>query len=133
MTAADMERVDVPLADLIARVEATTARKKAVITAGVAAEARHLCEMTTISLSWGDRPIALETVDGRMFLRIGAALRVDVTDASLDQLDRLADVAVDLADRQRDRHQAADVADQVAAEDGHRFVGVPFQRGPVAA
>lgn len=89
--------------------------------------------MTTITLSWGDRPIALETVDGKTFLRIGAALRVDVTDASLDQLDRLANVAADLADMQRDRYRAADVADEVAAEDGHRFVGVPFQRGPVAA
>ncbi|MBQ1118476.1 hypothetical protein [Streptomyces sp. C3-3] len=89
--------------------------------------------MTTITLSWGDRPIALEDEDGKTFLRIGAALRVDVTDASLDQLDRLADVAADLADHQRDRYQAVDVADQVAAEDGHRFVGVPYQRGSVAA
>ncbi|WP_069751667.1 hypothetical protein [Streptomyces sp. EN16] len=89
--------------------------------------------MTTITLSWGDRPIALETVDGRTFLRIGAALRVDVTDASLDQLDRLADVATDLAEMQRDRYRAADVADQVAAEDGVKFVGAPFQRKPVAA
>ncbi len=39
-----MERVDVPLDVLIARVEATTARKRAVIAAGVAAEARHLCD-----------------------------------------------------------------------------------------
>lgn len=89
--------------------------------------------MTTINLSWGDRPIALETVDGRTFLRLGQNLRVDVTDASLDQLDRLADVAADLADRQRDRYQAADVADEVAAEDGVRSIGVPFKRGPVAA
>ncbi|MFD5940209.1 hypothetical protein [Streptomyces griseus] len=89
--------------------------------------------MTTITLSWGDRPIDLETVDGRTFLRIGAALRVEVTDASLDQLDRLADVAADLADVRRDRIRAAQVADEVAAEDGHRFVGVPYQRGPVAA
>lgn len=44
MTAADMERVDVPLPVLIARMEATTARKRAVIAAGVAAEARHLCD-----------------------------------------------------------------------------------------
>ncbi|MEV7654584.1 hypothetical protein AB0O39_10480 [Streptomyces anulatus] len=89
--------------------------------------------MTTITLSWGDRPIALETVDGRTFLRIGAALRVDVTDASLDQLDRLADVAADLADHQRDRYRAADVADEVAAENGVRSISVPFQRKPVAA
>ncbi|MFI6140390.1 hypothetical protein ACIBCC_19645 [Streptomyces griseus] len=84
--------------------------------------------MTTITLSWGDRPIDLETADGRTFLRLGQNLRVDVTDASLDQLDRLADVATDLADQQRDRYRAAEVADEVAAEDGHRFVGVPFQR-----
>ncbi|MEI5032485.1 hypothetical protein RB201_04600 [Streptomyces sp. S1A(2023)] len=89
--------------------------------------------MTTITLSWGDRPIAMETVEGKTFFRVGQNLRIDVTDASLDQLDRLADVAADLADHQRDRYQAADVADQVAAEDGHRFVGVPIQRGPVAA
>ncbi|MFE3487510.1 hypothetical protein [Streptomyces griseus] len=44
MPAADMERTDVPLPVLIARVEATTARKRAVIAAGVAAEARHLCD-----------------------------------------------------------------------------------------
>ncbi|MGC5534303.1 hypothetical protein [Streptomyces sp. SR-10] len=89
--------------------------------------------MTTITLSWGDRPIDLETVDGKTFLRVGSNLRVDVTDASLDQLDRLADVAADLADHQRDRYRAADVADEVAAEDGVKFVGVPFQRKPVAA
>ncbi|MFJ3601840.1 hypothetical protein ACIPVA_03495 [Streptomyces anulatus] len=89
--------------------------------------------MTTITLSWGDRPIALETEDGKKFLRIGSNLRVDVTDASVDQLDRLADVAADLADHQRDRYRAADVADQVVAEDGHRFVGVPFQRRAEAA
>ncbi|NEB42340.1 hypothetical protein [Streptomyces sp. SID14515] len=88
--------------------------------------------MNTFNLSWGDRPIVLETEDNRTFLRIGAALRVEVTDASLDQLDRLADVAADLADHQRDRYQAADVADQVAAEDGHRFIGVPFQRKAAA-
>ncbi|MFJ7525203.1 hypothetical protein ACIQ1S_09770 [Streptomyces griseus] len=44
MPAGDMERMDVPLPVLIARVEATTARKRAVIAAGVAAEARHLCD-----------------------------------------------------------------------------------------
>ncbi|MEU7737293.1 hypothetical protein AB0B51_30105 [Streptomyces griseus] len=84
--------------------------------------------MTTITLSWGDRPIDLETADGRTFLRLGQNLRVDVTDASPAQLDRLAEVAADLADHQRDRYRAAEVADEVAAEDGHRFVGVPFQR-----
>ncbi|MFD5208478.1 hypothetical protein ACFWNF_16310 [Streptomyces anulatus] len=89
--------------------------------------------MTTITLSWGDRPIDLETEDGRTFLRLGQNLRVDVTDASPAQLDRLADVATDLADHQRDRYRAADVADEVAAEDGHRFVGVLYQRGAEAA
>ncbi|MFI5739107.1 hypothetical protein ACIA9I_12130 [Streptomyces anulatus] len=89
--------------------------------------------MTTITLSWGDRPISLETVDGRTVLRLGSNLRIDVTDASLDQLDRLAEVAADLADHQRDRYRAADVADQVAAEDGVRSISVPFQRRPVAA
>lgn len=37
-----------------------------------------------------------------------------------------------IGEDQDTRDRAADVADQVAAEDGHRFVGVPFQ-WPVAA
>lgn len=41
-----MERLDTPLAVLIARVEATAAMKRAVIAAGVAAEYRHLCDPT---------------------------------------------------------------------------------------
>ncbi|MYW30138.1 hypothetical protein [Streptomyces sp. SID2119] len=89
--------------------------------------------MKTLNLSWGDRPIRLETEGTRTFLRLGAELRVDVTDASLDQLDRLADVAADLADVRRDRIRAARVADEVAAEDGFRFVGVPYQHGTEAA
>jgi len=84
--------------------------------------------MTTFNLSWGDRPIQLETEGDRTFLRLGAALRVDVTDTSLAQLDQLADVAADLADVRRDRIRAAQVADEVAAEDGF-----PYRRGPVAA
>lgn len=88
--------------------------------------------MKTFNLSWGDRPIQLETEGTRTFLRLGAALRVDVTDASLDQLDRLAQVTADLADVRRDRMRAAQVADEVAAEDGYRFVGVPYQRGAAA-
>lgn len=84
--------------------------------------------MKTFNLSWGDRPIQLETEDGRTFLRLGAALRVDVTDTSLGQLDRLAQVAADLADVRRDRIRAAQVADEVAAEDGF-----PYRRRPVAA
>ncbi|MET9055494.1 hypothetical protein ABZW50_30535 [Streptomyces bacillaris] len=84
--------------------------------------------MTTFTLSWGDRPIVLETEDTRTFLRLGANLRVDVTDASLDQLDRLAGVTADLADVRRDRIRAAQVADEVAAEDGF-----PYRRRQVAA
>ncbi|MFD7109093.1 hypothetical protein ACFWAF_02750 [Streptomyces microflavus] len=88
--------------------------------------------MTTITLSWGDRPIVLETEGKRTFLRLGAALRVDVTDASLDQLEQLAQVAAHLADFRWDRIRAAQMADEVAAEDGYRFAGVPYKR-PVAA
>ncbi|MBT2429386.1 hypothetical protein J7F02_28170 [Streptomyces sp. ISL-112] len=39
--------------------------------------------------------------------------------------------AIDEAEDSRDR--AADVADEVAAEDGFRFVGVRYQRGAEAA
>ncbi|WP_145503207.1 hypothetical protein [Streptomyces sp. CFMR 7] len=84
--------------------------------------------MKTINLSWGDRPIALETECPRTFLRLGANLRVDVTDASLDQLDRMAQVTADLADVWRDQIRAARVADEVAAEDGF-----PYRRRQVAA
>ncbi|MGW4834703.1 hypothetical protein [Streptomyces globisporus] len=89
--------------------------------------------MTTITLSWGDRPIVLETEGNRTFLRIGAALRVEVTDASVDQLEQLAQVTADLADFRWEQIRAAGVADEVAAEDGLRSISVPFQRGPVAA
>ncbi|TXS48901.1 hypothetical protein [Streptomyces sp. OR43] len=84
------------------------------------------------SISWGDDPIALETgTNGRTFIRIGRALKVDVTDASLDQLRRLANVADDLV---AVREARADVAAQVAAEDGVRHIGIPVQRnGSVAA
>ncbi|WP_435285172.1 hypothetical protein [Streptomyces bacillaris] len=44
MTAADMERVDVPLADLIARVDALTALRRARMAAGLLAEDRHQCD-----------------------------------------------------------------------------------------
>ncbi|CAH9419587.1 hypothetical protein SGL43_06642 [Streptomyces globisporus] len=89
--------------------------------------------MTTITLSWGDRPIVLETEDNRTFLRIGAALRVEVTDASVDQLEQLAQVTADLADFRWEQIRAAQVADEVAAEDGLPSISVPFKRGPVAA
>lgn len=89
--------------------------------------------MTTFNLSWDDRPIQLEIEGKRTFLCLGAELRIEVTEASADQLEQLALVTADLADARWDRIRAARVADEVAAEDGHRFVGVPFQRGPVAA
>lgn len=47
---ADLSRLDVPLADLVAEVAATTARKKAatarILTAGLLAEDRHQCDPT---------------------------------------------------------------------------------------
>ncbi|WP_329217461.1 hypothetical protein [Streptomyces microflavus] len=84
--------------------------------------------MKTAILSWGDRPIELETENDRTFLRLGAELRVDVTDTSPDQLEQLAQVTADLADVRRDRIRAVRVADEVAAEDGF-----PYRRRPVAA
>ncbi|MEV6854801.1 hypothetical protein AB0M89_13440 [Streptomyces microflavus] len=84
--------------------------------------------MSTFNLSWGDRPIELETEGDRKFLRLGAALRVEVTDASVDQLEQLAQVTADLADFRWERIRAARVADEVAAEDGF-----PYRRRPVAA
>lgn len=86
------------------------------------------------SISWGDDPIELQTgTNGRTYIRIGRSLKVDVTDASIDQLRRLANVADDLVAMREDR-DTADVAAQVAAEDGVRHIGIPHQRnGSVAA
>ncbi|WP_329217464.1 hypothetical protein [Streptomyces microflavus] len=44
MTAADLSRVDVPLADLIARVDALTVLRRARMAAGLLAEDRHQCD-----------------------------------------------------------------------------------------
>ncbi|MFH8867092.1 hypothetical protein [Streptomyces griseus] len=44
MTAADMERLDTPLAALIAEVDALAARKRAHMAAGLLAEERHQCD-----------------------------------------------------------------------------------------
>ncbi|MER5816862.1 hypothetical protein [Streptomyces californicus] len=44
MTAADLSRVDVPLAVLIARVDAVAAEKRADMAAGLLAEERHQCD-----------------------------------------------------------------------------------------
>ncbi|WP_097982865.1 hypothetical protein [Streptomyces sp. f150] len=46
MTAADMERLDTPLAALIAEVDALAARKRALFAAGLLAEERHQCDPT---------------------------------------------------------------------------------------
>lgn len=46
MTAADMERLDTPLAVLIAEMDALTARKRAHMAAGLLAEERHQCDPT---------------------------------------------------------------------------------------
>ncbi|MER5816861.1 hypothetical protein [Streptomyces californicus] len=89
--------------------------------------------MKTLTLSWGDRPIVLETEEGRTFLRLGAALRVEVTDASVDQLEQLAQVTADLADFRWEQIRATNVASEVAAEDGVRTIGLPFQREAEAA
>lgn len=87
------------------------------------------------SISWGDDPIELHTgTNGRTYIRIGRSLKVDVTDASIDQLRRLANVADDLVAMREARDDTADVAAQVAAEDGVRHIGIPVQRnGSVAA
>ncbi|WP_411095925.1 hypothetical protein [Streptomyces sp. 020-2-3H-GM] len=89
--------------------------------------------MKTLTLSWGDRPIVLETEGTRTFLRLGATLRVEVTDASVDQLEQLAQVTADLADFRWEQIRAAGVASEVAAEDGVRSIGLPVQRKQDAA
>ncbi|MEU1087702.1 hypothetical protein ABZ401_12880 [Streptomyces sp. NPDC005892] len=66
-------------------------------------------------------------------LKIGSGVTIDATDASLDLLREIAAAASDLVDWAEDRERAADVPNQVAAEDGVRSIGVPYQRGPVAA
>lgn len=91
-----------------------------------------------ISIEAGDR---VETSyhagqQGRQYptLRIGNSLGLDVTDASPEVLRKLAAAAEELADWAEARDIAAKVADQVAAEDGVRHIGVPVQRhGSVAA
>ncbi|KAA6203641.1 hypothetical protein F2B00_03210 [Streptomyces parvus] len=72
---------------------------------------------------------------GRQFatLRVGNALGIDVVDASPEVLRKLAAGFEELAEWAEARDASADVADEVAAEDGVRSIGVPFKRGPVAA
>ncbi|MGY4901126.1 hypothetical protein [Streptomyces sp. 900116325] len=86
-----------------------------------------------VGVALGDDPIETRISSGsHAYLWIGTALNIDVTDASPQQLRRLADVASDLADWREQCDAAADVADQVAAEDGVRTIGIPRQRGEVA-
>ncbi|MFE5958962.1 hypothetical protein [Streptomyces rubiginosohelvolus] len=80
-----------------------------------------------------DQIISRISAGGDAYLWIGLALNINVTNASPEQLRRLAQVAEDLAAWREDRDRAADVADEVAAEDGVRSISVPIQRGPVAA
>lgn len=73
---------------------------------------------------------------GREFatLRIGNALGIDVADASPDVLRQIAAAADELADWREAQYVAAEVPNEVAAEDGvTRPVYVRYQRGPVAA
>ncbi|MFC9987804.1 hypothetical protein ACFXKV_10070 [Streptomyces globisporus] len=64
-------------------------------------------------------------------LDLNDPLAVIRSQASLDSTLRWILRALDEDVDSRDR--AADVADEVAAEDGVRSIGVPIQRGPVAA
>ncbi|WP_089117054.1 hypothetical protein [Streptomyces sp. SS07] len=66
-------------------------------------------------------------------IRIGDALTIDVTDASPDQLRKLAQIADDLANWREERDLAIEVADQVGAEGGYRIRGVRFERRAAAA
>jgi len=66
-------------------------------------------------------------------LRIGNALGIDVTDASPEVLRRIAAAAEELATWAEARDAAAKVPVQVAAEDGVRLIGVPYQRDRRAA
>ncbi|MFE7485553.1 hypothetical protein [Streptomyces sp. NPDC057552] len=72
---------------------------------------------------------------GRQFatLRVGNALGIDVVDASPEVLRQLVAGFEELAEWAEARDAAADVADQVAAEDGVRSIGVPYKRGTEAA
>lgn len=67
---------------------------------------------------------------GRQFatLRVGNALGIDVVDASPEVLRKLVAGFEELAEWAEARDAAADVADEVAAEDGF-----PYRRRPVAA
>lgn len=74
-------------------------------------------------------------------LRIGNGLGIDVADASPEVLRKIAAGFEELAEWAKARDEAAevasqaaaDVANQVAAEDGVRSIGIPIQGGPVAA
>ncbi|WP_327335935.1 hypothetical protein OG384_04670 [Streptomyces sp. NBC_01324] len=64
-------------------------------------------------------------------LQIGSALTLHIDQTPTETLLAVAAALVEAAEA---RDTAADVADQVAAEDGVRHIGVPYQRnGSVAA
>ena len=97
----------------------------------------HVTGVVGVSLAADDR---IETVyrtgyRGREFatLRIGNALGIDVADASPEVLRQIAAAADELADWCEAQDAAAEVPNQVAAEDGVRSIGVPYTRPEVAA
>ncbi|MFE7237258.1 hypothetical protein [Streptomyces sp. NPDC057580] len=82
-----------------------------------------------VGLALGDDPIETRiSAGGDAYLWIGLALNINVTNASPEQLRRLAEVAQDLADWREAQNAAAEVANEVAAEDGVPSIGVPYQR-----
>lgn len=80
----------------------------------------HLDGADEITLHDGEFPV----------LQIGTALTMHLDEAPAETLLAVAAALTALADACA---TVLDVAAQVAAEDGVRFVGVPYQRGPVAA
>ncbi|WP_328903211.1 hypothetical protein OHR86_27820 [Streptomyces sp. NBC_00441] len=86
-----------------------------------------------VSVDGDDRVDVVYTpgYQGRVYptLRIGNSLGLDVTGASPEVLRQIAEAAEELAGWAEERDTAA----QVAAEDGVRSIGVPAQRGQVAA
>ncbi|MFH9579051.1 hypothetical protein ACH4MO_13770 [Streptomyces globisporus] len=88
----------------------------------------------SVGLRLGDDEITTRVNEYKQAsIRIGDALNIDVTDASPEQLRKLAQVADDLANWREERDLAIEVADQVGAEDGYRIRGVRFERRAAAA
>ncbi|MFJ6239831.1 hypothetical protein ACIQH0_37895 [Streptomyces griseus] len=88
---------------------------------------------TTIS----DRLVAAAVADAYEQLRVADDLNLNDHNAVIASQASLAAilrrVLWTIGEDQDTRDRAAEVADEVAAEDGVHSIGVPFQRGPVAA